>query len=83
MHRKKDITIKKIKDYESICSKNSCSVEVFENLADARKWASKEIDGYAADFTDAEVQKVDDWYRMSSGDSYVTIEIVETEIHKG
>lgn len=62
---------------------NSCSVEVFENLADARKWADKEIDGYAADFTDAEVQKVDDWYRMSSGDSYVTIEIVETEIHKG
>lgn len=64
---------------------NSCSVEVFENLADARKWASKEIDDYAADFTDAEVHKADDYdfYRMSSGDSYVTIEIVETEIHKG
>lgn len=62
---------------------NSCWVEVFENLADARKWASEEVDGYAADFTDAEVQKVDDWYRMSCEDSYVTIEIVETEIHKG
>lgn len=62
---------------------NSCSVKVFENLADARKWASKEIDDYAADFRDAEVHKADDYYRMSSGDSYVTIEIVETEIHKG
>lgn len=63
---------------------NSCSVEVFENLADARKWANKKINDYAADFIDtAEVHKADDWYRMSSGDSYVTIEIVETEIHKG
>lgn len=62
---------------------NSCSVEVFENLADARKWASKEIDDYAADFIDAEVHKADDYYSMSSGDSYVTIEIAETEIHKG
>lgn len=62
---------------------NSCSVDVFENLADARKWASKEIDDYAADFIDAEVHKADDYYRMSSGDSYVTIEIAETEIHKG
>ena len=62
---------------------NSCSVEVFENLADARKWASKEIDDFATDFADAEVEKADDWYRMSSEDSYVTIEITETEIHKG
>ena len=62
---------------------NACSAEVFENLADARKWANEEIDDFATDFADAEVEKADDWYRMSSGDSYVTIEITETEIHKG
>lgn len=62
---------------------NSCSVEVFETLADARKWANEEIHSYADDYPNAEVETADDWYRMTSGDTYVTIEIAETEIHKG
>lgn len=61
---------------------NSCSVEVFENRESAIEWSSKEIDSYAEDYSDAEVIKEDGFYRMMSGDTYVTIEVEEKNISK-
>lgn len=59
---------------------NTCSVEVFETREGANDWASDEIDIYADGYVDAEVMKENDFYQMTSGDVYVTIEVEEKEI---
>ena len=59
---------------------NSCSVEVFETNEGANDWASDEIDIDADGYEDAEIMKEKDFYRMTSSDVYVTIEIEEKNI---
>ena len=61
---------------------NSCSVEVFESRDSANEWSSKEIDSYAEDYSAPEVIKEEGFYRMMSGDTYVTIEVEEKNISK-
>ena len=61
---------------------NNCSVEVFESRDSANEWSSKKIDSYAEDYSDPEVIKEEGFYRMMSGDTYVTIEVEEKSISK-
>ena len=61
---------------------NSCSVEVFESRDSANEWSSKKIDSYVEDYSDPEVIKEEGFYRMMSGDTYVTIEVEEKSISK-
>ena len=61
---------------------NSCSVEVFESRDSANEWSSKKIDSYAENYSDPEMIKEEDFYRMMSGDTYVTIEVEEKSISK-
>jgi hypothetical protein len=60
---------------------NSCSVELFSELDTAKKWADEEIDVYAEDYNGSVTERADLYYAMKSGDTYVTIEIEEKEIH--
>ena len=60
---------------------NSCSVELFSTLDGAKKWADEEIDNYAEECNGSVVERADLLYQMNSGDTWVTIEIVEKEIH--
>ena len=61
---------------------NSCLVEVFESRKSANEWSSKKIDSYAENYSDSEVIKEEGFYRMMSGDTYVTIEVEEKSISK-
>ena len=60
---------------------NSCSVEVFTNLPAAQKFADEEIDNYAEECDGSVVARENLCYQMNSGDTWVTIEIVEKEVH--
>ena len=60
---------------------NTCSVELFSDLDDAKKWADEEIDIYGEECDGSVIERADLLYQMNSGDIWVTIEIVEKEIH--
>lgn len=59
---------------------NSCSVEVFDSFEKAREYAESEIHLYAEDYEGEVVEDYSHRVLMQSGDTYVEIEIVETEI---
>lgn len=60
---------------------NSCSVEVFGKLSDAKKFADEEIDSIAEEYNGNVTERADFYYAMNSGDTYVTISIEEKEIN--
>lgn len=55
---------------------NSVSTEVFVDRDLARAFAESEIDAYARDYENAEVEKTSDYYTMHTGDTYVTAKVL-------
>lgn len=55
---------------------NSVSTEVFVDRDLARAFAESEIDAYARDYENAEVEKTSDYYMMHTGDTYVTAKVL-------
>lgn len=60
---------------------NSCSVELFHNLDNAKKFADEEIDSIAEEYNGNVAERADLLYQMNSGDLWVTITIEEKEIN--
>ena len=59
---------------------NNCSVELFHNLDNAKKFADEEIDSIAEEYEGNVSERADLFYQMNSGDLWVTITIEEKEI---
>lgn len=66
---------------------NYCLTEVFRTRSAANEWASRKIDEIAEGYTDTQVEKNEDFYRMWNNfyemfgtDTYITIEIEEKEL---
>ena len=60
---------------------NTCNVEVFNTLNDAQKFANDDIDNLAEEFGGNVTERADTYFSAQSGDTYITIEIEEKEIH--